>query len=115
MPEHYHDDNDLKLMREMRKLASDDFNAWLGLNSIVERENGAIPRKYRELMAIGIACTTQCPYCMEAHAKAAHAVGATRGGRRSIPHRGGIARRRKSDAWRDGAEILRSTGKRSKG
>jgi AhpD family alkylhydroperoxidase len=78
MPEHYHDENDLKLMREMRKLASDDFNAWLGLNSIVECENGAIPRKYRELMAIGIACTTQCPYCMEAHAKAAHAVGATR-------------------------------------
>jgi AhpD family alkylhydroperoxidase len=29
-------------------------------------------------MAIAIACTTQCPYCMEAHAKAAHAAGATR-------------------------------------
>jgi len=78
MPEHYHDENDLKLMREMRKLAPDDFNAWLGLNNIVGRENGAIPRKYRELIAIAIACTTQCPYCMEAHAKAAHAAGATR-------------------------------------
>ena len=31
MPEHYHDENDLKLMREMRKLAPEDFNAWLGL------------------------------------------------------------------------------------
>jgi hypothetical protein len=30
MSEHYHDENDLKLMREMRKLAPDDFNAWLG-------------------------------------------------------------------------------------
>ena len=49
MAEHYHDENDLKLMREMRKLAPDDFNAWLGLNNIVGRENGAIPRKYREL------------------------------------------------------------------
>ncbi len=31
MSDHFHDENDLKLMREMRKLAPDDFNAWLGL------------------------------------------------------------------------------------
>jgi AhpD family alkylhydroperoxidase len=78
MPEHFHDENDLKLMREMRKLAPDDFNAWLGLNNIIGRENGAIPKKYRELIAIAVSATTQCPYCMEAHAKAAHAAGATR-------------------------------------
>ena len=78
MSEHYHDENDLKLMREMRKLAPDDFNAWLGLNNIVGRENGAIPKKYRELIAIAVSATTQCPYCMEAHAKAAHAAGASR-------------------------------------
>ena len=78
MPEHYHDENDLKLMRDMRKLAPDDFNAWVGLNSIVGRDNGAIPKKYRELIAIAVSATTQCPYCMEAHAKAAHAAGATR-------------------------------------
>lgn len=78
MSEHYHDENDVKLMREMRKLAPDDFNAWLGLNSIIGRENGAIPRKYRELIAIAVSGTTQCTYCMEAHAKAAHAAGASR-------------------------------------
>ena len=78
MAEHYHDENDLKLMREMRKLAPEDFNAWLGLNNIVGRENGAIPKKYRELIAIAVSCTTQCPYCLEAHASAAHAAGATR-------------------------------------
>ena len=77
MPEHYHDESDMRLMREMRKLASDDFNAWVGLNSIVSRDNGAIPRKYRELIAIAVSATTQCAYCMEAHAKAAHAAGAT--------------------------------------
>jgi hypothetical protein len=49
MPEHDHDENDLKLMREMRKLAPEDFNAWLELNNIIGRENGAIPKKYREL------------------------------------------------------------------
>ncbi|SRR5581483_5382155 len=78
MAEHYHDADDMKLMREMRKLAPEDFNAWLGLNNIVGRENGAIPRKYRELIAIAVSCTTQCPYCMEAHAKAAQTAGASR-------------------------------------
>ena len=37
-----------------------------------------IPRKYRELIAIAVALTTQCPYCIEAHAKAAKKSGATR-------------------------------------
>ena len=78
MSDHFHDENDLKLMREMRKLAPDDFNAWLGLEKTVGRDGGAIPRKYRELIAIAVSATTQCPYCMEAHAKAAHAAGATR-------------------------------------
>ena len=78
MAEHYHDESDLKLLRDMRKLAPDDFNAWLGLNNIVGRENGAIPKKYRELIAVAVSATTQCPYCIEAHAKAAHAAGASR-------------------------------------
>jgi hypothetical protein len=29
MPAHYHDENDLTLMGEIRKLAADDLNAWL--------------------------------------------------------------------------------------
>jgi AhpD family alkylhydroperoxidase len=78
MSDHYHDENDMKLMREMRKLAPEDFNAWLGLNNTVGRENGAIPRKYRELIAVAVALTVQCPYCIEAHAKAAKAAGASR-------------------------------------
>jgi AhpD family alkylhydroperoxidase len=78
MANHYHDETDLKLMREMRKLAADDFNSWLGLNNAVGRENGAIPRKFRELIAVAVALAEQCPYCIEAHAKAAKAAGATR-------------------------------------
>jgi len=78
MSEHYHDPADLGLLKEMRKLAPADFDAWLGLNNIVAREGGAIPPKYRELIAIAVALTTQCPYCIEAHTKAAKKVGATR-------------------------------------
>ena len=38
---------------------------------------GAIPKKYKELMAIAVALTTQCPYCIQVHRKAALAAGAT--------------------------------------
>jgi AhpD family alkylhydroperoxidase len=78
MSEHYHDAGDLGLLKEMRKLATSDFDAWLGLNNIVGSDSGAIPKKYRELIALAVACTTQCPYCIEAHAKAAKEAGATR-------------------------------------
>jgi AhpD family alkylhydroperoxidase len=77
MSEHYHDAADVRLLKEMRKLAPADYEAWYGLNSIVARD-GAIPRKYRELIAVAVACTTQCPYCIEAHAKGAKAAGASR-------------------------------------
>src|SRR4026207_1637111 len=78
MSEHYHDASDMRLLKEMRKLAPKDYEAWFGLHATVGREDGAIPRKYRELIAIAVAATTQCPYCLEAHAKAAKAAGASR-------------------------------------
>ena len=78
MSEHYHDVADLRFLKEMGKLAPAEFNAWLGLDGIVGRADGAIPLKYRQLIAVAVACTTQCPYCIEVHAKAAKAAGATR-------------------------------------
>ena len=75
MSEHYHDAGDLRFLKEMGKLAPTEFNAWLGLDNIVRREDGAIPRKYRELIALGVAFTTQCPYCIEVHVKGAKAAG----------------------------------------
>jgi AhpD family alkylhydroperoxidase len=78
MSEHYHDAGDLRFLKQMAKLAPTDFNAWLNLDKIVGREDGAIPRKYRELIALAVACTTQCPYCIEAHVKGAKTAGASR-------------------------------------
>ena len=75
---HYHDPEDLKLLSEMKKLAPDEFKGFVALDAIVGREDGAIPRKYRELMAIAIACTTQCPYCLDVHTRNAKKAGATR-------------------------------------
>jgi AhpD family alkylhydroperoxidase len=44
----------------------------------VGRNDGAIPRKYRELIALGVALTTQCQYCLASHAAALKELGATR-------------------------------------
>jgi AhpD family alkylhydroperoxidase len=78
MPEHYHDENDLKLLPEMAKLAPEDFRAWAALDRITTREDGKIPRKYRELIAVAVAHTTQCVYCIEVHTKNAKRAGATK-------------------------------------
>ena len=78
MSDHYHDPADLRFLKQMGKLAPNEFTAWLNLDKIVAREDGAIPRKYRELIALAVACMTQCPYCIEVHVKAAKAAGASR-------------------------------------
>jgi AhpD family alkylhydroperoxidase len=78
MSEHYHDENDLKLLPEMAKLAPEDFRAWAALDRITTREDGKIPRKYRELIAVAVAHTTQCVYCIEVHTKNAKRAGASK-------------------------------------
>jgi AhpD family alkylhydroperoxidase len=75
---HYHDSDDLKRLGELKKLAPTEFKGFVELDSIVGRDDGKIPRKYRELMALAVACTTQCPYCLDVHTKAAKKAGATR-------------------------------------
>ncbi len=75
---HYHDPGDLKNLRELRQLAAAEFDGFVQLDQIVAREDGTIPKKYRELIALAVACTTQCPYCLDVHTKGAHRAGATR-------------------------------------
>jgi AhpD family alkylhydroperoxidase len=38
---------------------------------------GAIPRKYKELIALAVALTTQCPYSLEVHRRNAVNAGVT--------------------------------------
>ena len=78
MSDHYHDPADVKRLKDMRALAPTEYEAWVNLNRIIGRPDGVIPRKYRELIAVGVAVAVQCPYCIEAHAKGAQAAGATR-------------------------------------
>jgi AhpD family alkylhydroperoxidase len=78
MGTHYHDSDDLKRMKDMKELAPAEFKAWLDLDRIVGREDGKIPRKYRELIALAVAHVTQCVYCIDVHAKEAKKAGASR-------------------------------------
>jgi AhpD family alkylhydroperoxidase len=41
---------------------------------------GTIPRKYKELMAMAVALTTQCPYCIELHTGKARETGTSDSG-----------------------------------
>jgi AhpD family alkylhydroperoxidase len=75
---HYHDEKDMSFFQEMAELSPEEFKAWLNLDRIVGREGGKIPRKYRELIALAVAFTTQCPYCIEVHTKAAKLAGVSR-------------------------------------
>jgi AhpD family alkylhydroperoxidase len=75
---HYHDSDDLKTLGEFKKLAPIEFKGFVELDAIVGREDGAIPKKYRELIALAVACTTQCPYCLDVHTRNAKKAGASR-------------------------------------
>jgi AhpD family alkylhydroperoxidase len=43
----------------------------------LKNADGEIPPKYRELIAVAVALTTQCEMCLESHVSAAVAAGAT--------------------------------------
>ena len=74
----YHEHNDHRFLRNLRAGAPEATKAFLAFdNEALSGETKVISRKYTELMAVAVALTTQCAYCIEAHVKAANAEGAT--------------------------------------
>ena len=68
--------NNMKKMSRYAELAPEAFKAFVAFDEAVVR-GGVIPLKYKELMAVAVALTTQCPYCIEIHTKKAKKAGAT--------------------------------------
>jgi AhpD family alkylhydroperoxidase len=62
--------------KTLGELAPEAFKAFVAFDQAAVKD-GAIPVKYKELMAVAVALTTQCPYCIEIHAKKAKKAGAT--------------------------------------
>ena len=71
------DPANMKKIKTLKELAPEGMAAWATLNE-VSMKDGAIPRKYKELMALAVAFTTQCAYCIDAHTKHARANGASK-------------------------------------
>jgi len=69
-------------MSNLKKLKTLDANAPAAMHAFwafdrAAMADGAIPVKYKELMALAVAFTTQCPYCIEIHSGKARQAGAT--------------------------------------
>ena len=71
-----YDMKNLTKLNTSGELAPEAFKAF-GAFDEAALKDGAIPVKYKELMAVAVALTTQCPYCIEIHSKKAKQVGAT--------------------------------------
>lgn len=71
-----YDMNDLKKLPALGKLAPDVNKAFFAFDQAALAD-GAIPKKYKELMAVAVALTTQCPYCLQIHKDAAVKAGAS--------------------------------------
>ena len=71
-----YDMKNLSKMKSLETNASEAMKAFVAFDRAALAE-GAIPRKYKELMALAVAFTTQCPYCIELHANKAREMGAS--------------------------------------
>jgi AhpD family alkylhydroperoxidase len=71
-----YDMKNLTKFKKLGELAPEAFNGFLAFDAAALK-GGVIPVKYKELMAVSVALTTQCPYCIEIHARKARTAGAT--------------------------------------
>lgn len=72
----FHGVNMAKQLKRMRELAPEAYRAFLEFDGKAFAD-GALPLKTKELIALAVAHITQCPWCIDAHAKRALKAGAT--------------------------------------
>lgn len=68
------DTKNLSKMKNLEVHAPEAMKAFVAFDKAAVAE-GAIPRKYKELMALAVAFTIQCPYCIEIHSNKARELG----------------------------------------
>jgi AhpD family alkylhydroperoxidase len=71
-----YDMKNLAKLKSFGTLAPEAFKAFVAFDEAAFHGD-AIPLKYKELMAVAVALTTQCPYCIEIHSQKARKAGAT--------------------------------------
>lgn len=71
----YNKQNSTKL-KEMNSFAPEVMKAFRAFDNVAVAE-GSLPAKFKELIAVAVAFTTQCPYCIDIHSGKARKAGAT--------------------------------------
>src|SRR5437667_8235817 len=74
--ENMYNKENLTRLKKMDDLAPQVMKAFWAFDKAALAE-GAIPVKYKELIAVAVALTTQCPYCIDIHSGNARKAGAT--------------------------------------
>jgi AhpD family alkylhydroperoxidase len=70
---------DMKNLGQLKKLdehAPEAMKAFWAFDKVAFKA-GAVDQLHKQLIAVAVALTTQCPYCIELHVKAARDAGAT--------------------------------------
>jgi len=76
MSDHYYPKDGMNRIAELKNLKSDLVESFLTFDKKVFEE-GALSTKIKELIAVGAAHITRCPYCIAGHVRRAKKAGAT--------------------------------------
>jgi AhpD family alkylhydroperoxidase len=76
MTDHYYAKDGLKSIAKLVELKGDLFGSFFAFDQKVFAD-GSLSIKTKELIAIGCAHVTRCPYCIDGHVKRARKAGAT--------------------------------------
>lgn len=69
--------SNLKKLGQLQKGAPEGFKAYSKFSATAMKE-GKVSAKFKEIIAVAVAHATQCPYCIDVHAKNAEKLGATK-------------------------------------
>ena len=78
MPTTYADATDFALIPALKALAPREIDGFFQFDHAAFRADGNLAPKIRELIAVAVALTTQCEYCIDVHTGRALGAGASR-------------------------------------
>ncbi|MGB7623194.1 MAG: carboxymuconolactone decarboxylase family protein [Terriglobia bacterium] len=76
MPREFYKQTEQTKFLKAKEITPAVFEAFVTFDKAAMGE-GALPRKTKELIAVAVAHTTQCPSCIDIHTRGAKAAGAT--------------------------------------
>lgn len=76
-PDAFYDKSNVKKLNNLKEWAPDGYKAYSDFSAAAMKE-GKLSAKLKEIIAVGTAHVTECPYCIDAHTKKAEKNGATK-------------------------------------